>query len=86
MIEGKAFDSQNPRLSVTDPQGLGLNPDYPRHLHRVGQAEDGGPLYVVVENAQQEADAVAEGWSRECPPPSAAPAKPRGPAPKRPGA
>jgi hypothetical protein len=61
MADGMAFDQLNPNKSITDPRGLGLV-EYPKHLHKAGTAEDGGPLYVVVEDAAQEAQAIADGW------------------------
>lgn len=83
MAEGKAFDHSAPKLSVTDPLGHGLQTAYPKHLHKAGTADDGGPLYVEVRTAHEEADAVADGWLLEKPSPTADPAPGRGPAPVR---
>jgi hypothetical protein len=62
MAEGMAFDQLKPQASVTDPQGYGLQTEYPKHLHQAGTADDGGPRYVVVHDAAEEADAIAAGW------------------------
>jgi hypothetical protein len=61
MADGMAFDQLNPNKSITDPRGLGLL-EYPKHLHKAGTAEDGGPLYVEVHDPAQEAQAIADGW------------------------
>jgi len=84
MITGQAFDQMSPKASVTDPQGLGLETAYPKHLHQAGAAEDGGPLYRVVLSAAEEAAAVADGWLVEKPGPATAPAAGRSEAPKHP--
>jgi hypothetical protein len=81
MNQGKAFDQLNPPLSVTDPQGLGAL--YPRHVHKAGVSEDGGPVYLVVQSPQEEAEAVADGWLLAKPAPDSGPAPARGPAPSR---
>jgi hypothetical protein len=81
MTQGKAFDQMNPPLSVTDPHGLSAL--YPRHVHKAGVSEDGGPLYLVVQTAHEEADAIADGWLLEKPSPTAEAAPVRGPAPAR---
>jgi hypothetical protein len=62
MAEGMAFDQLKPPVSVTDPLGLGLM-EWPKHMHKAGTAEDGGPLYIVVKNADEVAGAMADGWS-----------------------
>lgn len=82
MQQGKAFDQMTPPLSVTDPRGLGLTA-YPKHLHKAGPADDGGPLYVEVQTPQQEAEAIADGWLLERPTAPLAETVPRGPAPRR---
>jgi len=70
MIDGKAFDQMSPKLSVTDPQGLGLQTDYPKHLHQAGVSYDGGPVYLEVTSSEQEALAISEGWLLEKPDPT----------------
>jgi hypothetical protein len=61
MAEGMAFDQMKPPITVTDPRHLGLQ-EWPRHLHKAGVSHDGGPLYIEVQNAEDEAAAIAEGW------------------------
>jgi hypothetical protein len=82
-MESKMFDQMNPPPSVTDPQGLGAL--YPRHVHKAGVSEDGGPVYLVVGTPQEEAEAVADGWLLEKPNPHVGleAAAARGPAPRR---
>jgi hypothetical protein len=82
-MEGQAFDQMNPKPSVTDPHGLGANTVYPKHLHKAGASDDGGPLYVEVRSAQEEADAVADSWLLAKPAGEAEPPATRGPAPTR---
>jgi len=84
-MQGQAFDHMDPKKHVTDPLGHGLETSYPKHLHKAGVADDGGPLYVEVRTPQQEADAVTEGWLLEKPNPHLGPeaALARGPAPRR---
>jgi hypothetical protein len=61
MAEGMAFNQMTPPLSVTDPVGQGRQ-EWPRHLHKAGVSADGGPRYVVVQDAAEEAAALADGW------------------------
>ena len=82
-MQGQAFDHMDPKKHVTDPLGHGLETSYPKHLHKAGAADDGGPLYVEVLTPQQEADAVTEGWLLEKPDPLAGAAPARGPVPRR---
>jgi hypothetical protein len=62
MAEGKAFDTMNPPVSVTNPdrakEGLTANAyqEYPRHLHRA----DGS--FCEVTNDIEKATALADGW------------------------
>jgi hypothetical protein len=65
MAEGMAFDQMAPKASVTDPLGHGLQTEYPKHLHQAGVSDDGGPRYVVVQSAPEEAEAIAAGWRLE---------------------
>ena len=61
MAEGMAFDQLKPPIHVTDPQGLGQT-EWPRHVHKAGRTDDGGPVYRVVDSPEDEAAAVADGW------------------------
>jgi hypothetical protein len=71
MPQGQAFDQLNPPRHVTDPEGRGATQeDYPRHLHKAGISTDKGPLYVVVHTPDEEAEALADGWSRTKPNPN----------------
>lgn len=55
MDTGKAFDLNNPPLSVSNPGGS-ADKEYPKHLKRA----DG--TYLPVANAEAEAVARADGW------------------------
>lgn len=60
--KGKAFDSSNPPLEVTDPGGPHSNNripyiEFPLHLHK----PDGA--YIEVTNAADRDARLAEGWN-----------------------
>jgi hypothetical protein len=84
-MEGKAFDHLDPKKHVTDPLGHGAETSYPKHLHKAGVSEDGGPVYVEVLTPAQEADAVADGWALQKPAPESAGEARRGRPPTRRG-
>lgn len=62
------FNQDNPPLRITNPEadkaglGKGFQP-YPAHMHKLGTAPDGGPLYIVVHNDEEREKAAAAGWS-----------------------
>lgn len=56
------YDGMNPDKSRTDPQGLHQNPFYPAHLKK--WAGEGLPNdCLVVNNDEQKAAALRDGWS-----------------------
>lgn len=55
------FNSQDPPKSVTGGAPKNAVVEYPKHLHK------SGGQYVVVTNAAEEADQIAQGWSVKVP-------------------
>ena len=55
---GKAFDLNNPPVSISNPGGLPANvfQEYPKHLKRANGT------YLSVSSAEAEAAARADGW------------------------
>lgn len=64
MSEPVAFDHLNPTKKQTDPNNVGANKDYPRHLHKFAGV---GALntFIVVNNDIEKAAALKAGWSLE---------------------
>jgi hypothetical protein len=60
------FNAQDPPKSVTGGAPKNAVAEYPKHLHKPGGQ------FVVVNNATEEAEQIAQGWSVEVPTESSA--------------
>lgn len=61
---GKTFNTEDPPVTVTDPDGLRGSRRYPMHLHHPTEHM----VYVEVTDEAEEAEALEKGWLRDAVP------------------
>lgn len=78
------FNQEAPPKKITDPDGIGANAAYPRHVYKAGGAADRDKnwtkpyTYLIVHNDDEKQRALKDGWSLKRPGSRQEPAKPAG--------